>query len=490
MYTFIIAIIALVAGYMLYGKVAERIMGPDPNRPTPAYTMQDGVDYMPMPTWKIFMIQFLNIAGLGPIFGAVSGALFGTAAYIWIVVGCIFIGAVHDYMAGMLSLRDGGSNLPEIIGKYLGKNAQNVMRIFTIILMVMVGAVFVSGPAGILDELTKEHISWMNSTFWIVVIFIYYVIATLLPIDKIIGKVYPIFAFALIFMALGVLAMLIFGDYGSSLPEITDGISNHHPKASTTPIFPILCITIACGAISGFHATQSPLMARCLKNENLGRKVFYGSMIAEGIIAMIWAAAAIWYYQEYGTDEGKPANIVNFITKTYLGQAGAILALLGVVFAPITSGDTALRSCRLIIADMFKMEQKTIRKRLAICVPLFVVTAGLIVYSLADKEGFGIIWRYFGWSNQALSVFTLWAITAYLTINRKPWIITFIPAVYMTMVCFTYLFIAPECFRAIEALKDVLTDTVAYGIGIAGAVASIIIFFRWKATLPSQSDPS
>ncbi len=480
MITFIIAIIALVIGYLLYGKLAERIMAPDPNRPTPAYTMQDGVDYMPMPTWKIFMIQFLNIAGLGPIFGAVSGALFGTAAYIWIVVGCIFIGAVHDYMAGMLSLRDGGSNLPEIIGKYLGKNAQRIMRIFTVVLMVMVGAVFVSGPAGILNELTSGSVSWMNSNFWIIIIFIYYVIATLLPIDKIIGKVYPIFAFALIFMALGVFAMLVFGGYGSSLPEITDGIANQHPKADSTPIFPILCITIACGAISGFHATQSPLMARCLKNENLGRKVFYGSMIAEGIIAMIWAAAAIWYYQEYGTGESKPANIVNFITKTYLGQIGAILALLGVVFAPITSGDTALRSCRLIIADIFKMDQKTIRKRLAICVPLFVVTAGLIVYSLADKDGFNIIWRYFGWSNQALSVFTLWAITVYLAKKGKPWIITLLPAIYMTMVCITYLFIAPECFRAIEPLKPILTDGVGYTIGIISAIASAVLFLRWK----------
>lgn len=484
MVTFIIAIIALIIGYMLYGKLAERIIAPDSNRQTPAYTMQDGVDYMPMPTWKIFMIQFLNIAGLGPIFGAVSGALFGTAAYIWIVAGCIFIGAVHDYMAGMLSLRDGGSNLPEIIGKYLGNKAQLIMRIFTIILMMMVGAVFVSGPAGILNNITPD---WMGSTFWIVVIFIYYIIATLLPIDKIIGKIYPIFAFALIFMALGVLAMLLFGGYGASLPEITDGISNQHPAAENTPIFPILCITIACGAISGFHATQSPLMARCLKNENLGRKVFYGSMIAEGIIAIIWAAAAIWYYQEIGTQETKAANIVDFITKTYLGQFGAILALLGVVFAPITSGDTALRSCRLIIADFLKIDQKTISKRLMICVPLFVATAGLIVFSLASPEGFGIIWRYFGWSNQALSVFTLWAITVYLARMRKPWIITMLPAVFMTVVCVTYLFIAPECFRAIESLKPILTDSVGYTVGALSGIAAMALFLSWKARFQQQN---
>lgn len=485
MITFIAAILALILGYIFYGRLAERIMGPDPNRTTPAYTMNDGVDYMPMPTWKIFMIQFLNIAGLGPIFGAVLGAKFGTAAYIWIVVGCIFIGALHDYMAGMLSLRDKGANLPEIIGKYLGGSTKLVMRIFTIVLMVMVGAVFVSGPAAILQKLTADFIS--SPYFWIIAIFIYYIIATLLPIDTIIGKIYPVFAIALIFMALGVFAMLLFGGYGTSLPEITDGLSNMHPNADSTPIFPIMCITIACGAISGFHATQSPLMARCLKNETLGRRVFYGSMIAEGIMALIWAAAAIWYYQENGNSESNASLIVDFITKTYLGQFGAALALLGVVFAPITSGDTALRSCRLIIADFLGWDQKSISKRLMICVPLFLATGGIIIYSLSDKDGFNLIWRYFGWCNQALSVFTLWAITVYLCQKNKAWLITFVPAVYMTLVCSTYLFIAPEGFRAIQALRPILTDTVAYSIGAICAAVSIVVFAKWKQKIPTQN---
>lgn len=469
MVTFLIAILLLVLGYLFYGRIADRIFGPDPSSTTPAYKMQDGVDYIPMPTWKIFMIQFLNIAGLGPIFGAVMGAKFGTSAYIWIVLGCIFIGAVHDYMSGMMSLRNNGANLPEIIGKYLGGGTKLAMRLFTIILMVMVGAVFVSGPAAILDKITPDT---FDATFWICAIFIYYVIATLLPIDAIIGKIYPVFAIALIFMAIGVFVMLVFGGYGASLPEITDGLQNTHPKADSTPIFPILCITIACGAISGFHATQSPLMARCMKNENLGRKVFYGSMIVEGIIAMIWAAAAIWYYQENGYEEGNASLIVNFITNTFLGKLGALLALLGVVFAPITSGDTALRSCRLILADFLGMDQKAIGQRLKISVPLFLATAGVIVYSLSDKDGFNLIWRYFGWCNQALSVFTFWAITVYLYREGKSWIITYLPAVYMTLVCATYLFIAPECLS--------LSPTLSYILGGIAGIASAVWFLVWK----------
>jgi len=454
MITFLVAIALLLIGYAVYGKIAEKIIAPSAERKTPAYTMQDGVDYIPMPTWKIFMIQFLNIAGLGPIFGAVLGAKFGVSAYLWIVIGCIFIGSVHDYLSGMMSLRMNGANLPDIVGKFLGDKTKLVMRIFTVVLMVMVGAVFVSGPAAILDKITPD---FLNANFWIAVIFIYYVIATLLPIDAIIGKIYPIFAIALIFMALGVFCMLVFGGYGASLPEITEGLQNTHPKASSTPIFPIMCITIACGAISGFHATQSPLMARCLKNETLGRRVFYGSMILEGVMALIWAAAAIWYYQENGLEEGNASLIVDFITNTFLGKLGAILALLGVVFAPITSGDTALRSCRLILADFLKLNQKQVSKRLMISIPLFLACAGVIIYSLSDKDGFNIIWRYFGWSNQALAVFTLWSITVYLHQEKRQWLITFIPAVFMTLVCATYLFIAPECFA--------LNHTLSYIIG-------------------------
>ncbi|MBR6177971.1 MAG: carbon starvation protein A [Bacteroidales bacterium] len=466
MVTFCIALLLLVLGYLLYGKVAERVIKPDSKAQTPAYAKNDGVDYIPMPTWKIFMIQFLNIAGLGPIFGAILGAQFGPAAYIWIVVGCIFIGAFHDYFSGMISLREGGANLPEIIGKYLGNTTKTVMRIFSVVLLVLVGVVFVSQPAGLLDKITPD---WMNNTFWIIVIFAYYLVATLLPIDKVIGKVYPLFAFALIFMAVGVLFMIFWN--GIDLPEITDGLSNCHPNKETTPIFPIMCITIACGAISGFHATQSPLMARCLKNENLGRKVFYGAMILEGIIAMIWAAAAIWYYKEKGYGESQ-ASIVYFITETWMGRIGSILAMLGVVFAPITSGDTALRSARLILADFFKMDQSKISKRLLISVPVFIATALIIVYSLSDAAGFNIIWRYFGWSNQALSVFTLWAITVYMVITKKPWIMAFLPALFMTMVCATYLLLAPECLH--------LDHTISYIVGGVVTVAFAIGFFIWK----------
>ncbi|MCQ2974412.1 MAG: carbon starvation protein A [Bacteroidales bacterium] len=467
MITFSIALLLLVLGYVFYGKVVEKIIKPDSNSQTPAYKKNDGVDYIPMPTWKIFMIQFLNIAGLGPIFGAVLGAKFGTSAYIWIVLGCIFIGAVHDYTSGMLSLRHDGENLPEIIGRYLGDTTKKCMRIFTVILMVMVAAVFVSGPAGILNSITPEV---FNANFWIIIIFIYYIIATLLPIDKIIGKIYPIFAIALIFMAVGILIMLFTGQY--HIPEITEGIQNTHPDAENLPIFPIMCITIACGAISGFHATQSPLMARCLKNENLGRRVFYGSMILEGIMALIWAAAAIWYYQEKGYEESNAATIVNFITTTWLGRIGAILALLGVVFAPITSGDTALRSCRLIMADIFNKDQKSIANRLLIAVPLFIATAAIIIYSLADNEGFNLIWRYFAWCNQTLAVLTLWAVTIFLVKTNKLWIITFIPAIFMTMVCFTYLFLAPECLN--------LNHSASYILGAACTLALTIMFFIWK----------
>ena len=475
MITFILSIVALVLGYILYGKFAERVFGPDPARKTPAYTKQDGVDYMPMPTWKIFMIQFLNIAGLGPIFGAILGAQFGTAAYIWIVVGCIFIGAFHDYFSGMISLREGGANLPEIIGKYLGNNAKTVMRVFSVLLLVLVGVVFVSQPAAILDNMTPD---WMNETFWIVVIFVYYLVATLLPIDKVIGKAYPVFAFSLIFMAVGVLFMIFWN--GIQLPEITDGIANSHPHKDTTPIFPIMCITIACGAISGFHATQSPLMARCLKNENLGRPVFYGAMILEGIIAMIWAAAAIWYYREqlHGEPIPKESIIVKFICETWMGKIGSILAMLGVVFAPITSGDTALRSARLILADFFKMDQSKISQRLMISVPVFIATALIIVYSHSDKAGFDVIWRYFGWSNQALSVFTLWSITVYMVINKKPWIMAFLPALYMTVVCATFIFISENCLALNADLSYILG-------GVCGAVA-IAVFFVWKSKRDSN----
>lgn len=442
MITFTLCLLVLIAGYFLYGRVVERIFGPD-DRKTPALTRQDGVDYIPMSTWKIFMIQFLNIAGLGPIFGAIMGAKFGTASYLWIVLGSIFAGAVHDYLSGMLSMRHDGESLPELIGRYLGGTTKQVMRVFTVILMVLVGSVFVAGPAGLLANLTPEV---LDTTFWIVVVFLYYILATLLPIDKIIGKIYPLFALALLFMAVGILAMLYV--HRPALPELWDGLQNTHPDAASLPIFPIMFVSIACGAISGFHATQSPLMARCLKSERHGRPVFYGAMITEGIVALIWAAAATYFFHENGMEETNAAVIVDAVTKDWLGTVGGVLAVLGVIAAPITSGDTAFRSARLIVADFLGMEQKTIRRRLYICIPMFLAAIALLLYSLSDAQGFDMIWRYFAWSNQTLSVFTLWAVTVYLVRVKSgyTYYITFIPALFMTAVCATYICVAPEGF--------------------------------------------
>ncbi len=474
MSSFYVAFVALILGYFFYGKFVENVFGPDPKRVTPAIEKQDGVDFMPLPTWRIFMIQFLNIAGLGPIFGAIMGAKFGAASYLWIVFGCIFAGAVHDYLAGMMSLREGGESLPDIIGRHLGMNAKKIMRVFTVILMILVGAVFVSGPSAILGKLTP-----LDPTIWFGVIFIYYILATLLPIDKVIGKVYPLFAIALIFMAVGVLVMLV--KTNPALPEIWDGLENTHPAGEDAmPLFPMMFVSIACGAISGFHATQSPLMARCMTNEKHGRPIFYGAMITEGIVALIWAAAANYFFNEHGMEENNAALIVDNITTNWLGQVGSVLALLGVVFAPITSGDTALRSARLIVADFLNKEQKTIKSRLAISLPIFAVTLIVLIYSVSDKEGFNLIWRYFAWCNQALSVFTLWAITVYLRKRGNYWWVTFVPAIFMTMVCSTYIFIAPECLH--------LDKTISYTAGAVVTIMTVMVFLKNMKSKKDSSD--
>ena len=467
MITFTIALLVLIGGYFVYGKFVEKVFGIDPSRKTPAFTKQDGVDYIPMPTWKVFMIQFLNIAGLGPIFGAIMGAKFGTASYLWIVLGSIFAGAVHDFLSGMISLRNGGESLPETIGRYLGVNFKQFMRGFTVLLMVLVGAVFVAGPAGLLAKLTPES---LDLSFWATIVFIYYVLATLLPIDKIIGKIYPIFAVALIFMAVGILVMLFWNH--PQLPEITDGLTNTHPDG--LPIFPMMFISIACGAISGFHATQSPMMARCITNEKYGRPVFYGAMITEGIVALIWAAAATYFFHtESGTalfaaDSGNDnaAIVVDSITKEWLGTIGGLLAVLGVIAAPITSGDTAFRSARLIVADFLHIDQKPILKRLLISVPLFVV--GFIILHV----NFSVLWRYFAWCNQTLAVFTLWALTVYLVRENKPYIITLIPALFMTAVCTTYILMAPE--------GPALPEVWAYAIAAVVVLFVFGLFLYWK----------
>ena len=495
MITFLVALVALVAGYFLYGALVDRIFGVDASRPTPAITKADGVDYIPLPTWRIFLIQFLNIAGLGPIFGAIMGALYGPAAYMWIVFGTIFGGAVHDYLSGMLSLRRGGVSLPEIVGDELGNGVKQLMRIFSLFLLILVGAVFVINPAELITGIFTQYVAddngvfpmWVQSltnimplTWWfIVLVFVYYLLATLLPVDKIIGKFYPLFGVALLFMAVGVLAVLLFNM--DALPEITDGLHNRHPQAHSLPIFPMMFISIACGAVSGFHATQSPLMARCLKNEKMGRPVFYGAMVTEGILALIWAAAAVAFTGSYegladymAANGNKPLVLVNEISVTWLGAFGGFLALLGVIFAPITSGDTALRSARLIAADFLHVDQSSMRNRLLITIPIFALSAIIMMID------FNILWRYFAWSNQALSVFTFWSLTVFLARERKgvSYLITLIPAMFMTVVCVTYIMFAPEGLS--------LNYHLSLGIGLGVAAVFAVLFARFKRRIEKK----
>jgi len=468
MITFFVAIAVLIGGYFIYGSFVERVFGADSKRETPAFTHQDNVDYVPMGWGRIFLIQFLNIAGLGPIFGAIMGAVYGPAAFLWIVLGTIFGGAVHDYFSGMLSLRNNGISLPELAGKYMGKAFKQFMRLFTLFLMLLVGAVFIAGPAGLLANLTP---SYLNFTFWCVVIFIYYILATLLPIDKIIGRIYPIFGFAILFMAVGVLVSIIY--HWLPIPEvIPSNLVNMHSNPDKYPIFPMMFISIACGAISGFHATQSPMMARCLKNEKQGRRVFYGAMVAEGLVALIWAAAAMSFFGSVGglqtflaENGNNAAVVVDKITHTWLGKFGGLLAILGVIAAPITSGDTAFRSARLIVSDFINFSQKSMKNRLIVSVPLFVV--GFIILQV----NFDVLWRYFAWANQMLATATLWMITVYLSGEKKCFWITLLPAMFMTMVVSTYIVVAPEGF----------SFPITYGYifgGICTLTATAFFFIR------------
>ena len=475
MISFVIALSILVAGYFTYGKFVARVFGADPARKTPVHTMADGVDYVALPTWKIFLIQFLNIAGLGPIFGAIMGIMYGPAAFLWIVFGTIFAGAVHDYLSGMLSIRQGGASLPEIVGGQLGGKVKNVMRVFALLLMILVGAVFVYNPADLLAMLTPSS---LDRLFWIIVIFCYYMAATLLPVDKLIGKLYPLFGVALLFMAVGIMVMLFV--HAGSVPEIWQQFYNHKPDPEANPIFPMMFVSIACGAISGFHATQSPMMARCLSNEKYARPVFYGAMVAEGIVALIWAAAAVAFTGGYGglqefLGNGSPALLVDSLSRSWLGTFGGILAILGVIAAPITSGDTALRSARLIAADFMGIKQKKIAKRLAVSVPIFALCFLIMLLP------YDALWRYFAWCNQVLSVFTLWAITVYLAKEAKPYIITLVPALFMTCVTVTYIFFAPEGFGALtEAIWGIgIGYEFSLGIGLATSCVMLLLFSRF-----------
>lgn len=492
MFSFLISLFALILGYIIYGLFVEYVFRPSSQTKTPALIKTDGVDYVPMPAWKVYMIQFLNIAGTGPIFGAIMGAMFGPSSFLWIVLGSIFAGGVHDYFCGMLSIRHGGATMPDIIGHYFGRTVRSFMLVFSMLLLLLVGVVFVYSPALILGEIAPMSGSAEKSILlWVFIVFIYYVIATLLPVDKLIGRIYPLFAISLLFMAVA-LCVCLFVKW-PSIPEFWDGLGNMGPGVGLEgqPIFPCLFITIACGAISGFHSTQSPLMARCIKNEKQGRPIFYGAMITEGIVALIWAAVSSYFFFDGGKEavgalSGQAPDVVTSVARSWLGIFGGILAVLGVVAAPITSGDTAFRSARLILADFLHMDQQKKLNRLYIAIPLFAVAVLLLWYNIADKNGFNTIWRYFGWANQTLACFTLWTATDYLTRKygyaplldpekivatpKRPWyFLTMIPACFMTSVCVTYIFVDKVGFN--------LPDSVIPYLGIGTFLLSFISYY-------------
>lgn len=460
MITFICALVILFMGYFLYGRLVERVFKPD-DRPTPAVKDPDGVDRVPMKTWKVFMIQLLNIAGTGPIFGALLGAVFGPVVFLWIVFGSILGGAVHDYMSGMISIRMNGASLSEIIGKYLGNAAKQFMRVFSIFLMILVGAVFTKSPAELLSRITPE---WATTAVWIAAILAYYLLATLLPIDKLIGKLYPIFGGMLILMAAGIVIGLFVGGY--HIPEMQ--LANLNPKG--VPMFPFMFVTVACGAVSGFHGTQSPMMARCIKSEKQGRRVFYGAMIVESVIALVWAAAGVAFYETTGGLQNALTNlgqsgVVYDISVKLLGTVGGALAIIGVVACPISTGDTAFRSARLTIADWFNIDQSKFVKRLLITLPIVAASTALM---LLNGE---VIWRYLSWCNQTFAAFTLWAEAMYLAKNAKHrWysLMCALPAAFMTAVCGSYILMADEGFK--------ISSQIAYPIGLCLAAACAVLF--------------
>ena len=480
MITFISCIVLLVLGYLFYGKfVEQKLIAANPNRKTPALKNADGVDFKELPPWRIFIIQFLNIAGLGPIFGAILGAAYGPAAYIWIVVGCVFMGAVHDYFSGMMSMRRGGRGIPSVIGLYLGNNVRKIMNVFTAILLIGVGCSFVTGPADLLNSIAPA-----GKLFWIIIIFVYYILATLVPIDKIIGRFYPYLGAVLLFMAVAIgISLIVKGANGSiTLTELTwDNMRNFHSNPERFHLFPMLFIVISCGAISGFHSTQSPIMARCLGNEKYGRPIFYGAMICEGIVAIIWATAAMAYT---GGPDGlnaaaaagsTPAILVNLICRDWLGKVGAIVAILGVIACPITSGDTAFRSLRLIIADAFNINQKPIPNRIMLSIPIFAIAV------LVCSVDFSTIWNYVGISNQVLATIVLWTATRYLYRKGNSPLFTAIPALFLTYVCSCYFMVAPYKAGGLQ-LPMTIGNIVAAVISIA-----VTVTFMYYSTLPRRS---
>ena len=492
MITFFIALAALLVGFFTYSKVVEKVFRPD-DRVTPALAHPDGVDYTPMPLWKTFLIQLLNIAGLGPIFGALSGALWGPVVYLWIVFGTIFAGGVHDFLSGMLSERHDGASISEIVGIYLGNGMKQVMRVFSVVLLVMVGTVFMVGPAGLLALLTPEV---LDAKFWLIVVLIYYFLATLLPIDKLIGKLYPVFGAALIVMCVGVGGGTLLLR-GGQMPELWQHMASEHPAG--LPIWPLMFITVACGAISGFHATQSPMMARCMRSEKEGRVLFYGAMAAEGVIALIWAAAGVSFYEAGGTQAlyeaglrlaNNQSSMVYEISTGLLGSVGGVLAMIGVIACPITSGDTAFRSARLTLADWFRIDQAGIKNRLLLAVPL--LGAGFLI----SRFDYIIVWRYFSWSNQTLAMIALWAGAVYLVKQRRsPWMAA-VPATFMSAVSITYFFVAGECLGPVTArllgggeltgaAQIALASKIGYPVGILAA-AGFLALFLFRSYLPSR----
>lgn len=478
MITFLVCLVLLVVAYFAHGSYLERVCKIDPKRAVPSQSLYDGVDYVPMSRWRTFLIQLLNIAGIGPIFGAIMGACFGPVAFLWITLGGIFMGAMHDFLSGVMLVRNDGLSISEIVGRYMGRATLQFMRIFSIILLILVGVVFLRSPASILGEMIPSVSYW----WWIGIIIVYYFVATLLPIDKIIGKLYPLFGAALIFMAIGLAGVILFGNY--SVPELSlSTLRNYQPNAEALPIVPTLFITIACGAISGFHATQSPLMARCIKSEGDCRSVFYGAMITESIIALIWAAIAMAFF--HGPDKlavalaehgNSAAWVVNTISTSTLGIVGGVLAVLGVVAAPITSGDTAFRSARLIVADSLHIEQRSIPKRLMICIPIFAI--GLVLNFI----DFDVVWRYFSWTNQALATVVLWTIVVYHRREGYNMWVALLPAIFMTYICSSFVFISDQFF-------GMENRTAAYILGGVATVAlTIAMWVKIKNTKPLQND--
>ncbi len=487
MITFLSAVIILIIAYFVYGKFVEKVFGIDDRRPTPAYKQQDDVDYIPMDTKKVYLIQFLNIAGLGPIFGPILGALYGPAAFYWIVIGAIFAGGVHDYMSGMMSVRTQGKSIAEITGDYLGEPARYFMLIVSVILLLFVGVVFIVGPAGLLANLSFtndghgvfEGTMFGETGIWIAMIFVYYFISTIVPIDKIIGKIYPFFGAVLMFMAFGVAGAMIY--HGLDIPEITDVSSFSHPN--DIPIWPALFFTISCGAISGFHATQSPLMARTIKKESLGRKVFYGAMITEAVIAMIWAAVGMAYFPDgiSGLNDiiakGGPGLVVNSVAVGYLGIIGGIVAILGVIVAPITSGDTAFRSIRLTISDRFNLHQDKIMNRLIIAVPIFIIAF------MITEIGFAAIWMYFSFSNQLLATITLWTATAFLYQHGRNFWVAALPGLFMSASVVGYVLTAKE-------FPFEISQQIAFIAGALTALAILFYLIRLATNRKVKCDPS